>query len=244
MSRFNFNHVGRVYTSGGNIGSYQIVIDTDYNTRDYVDSGECVVDNNCYDQFRFVPKAASGAEMGILALINGLANPDATGVAYNTHGIAPGATLDVITTPVVGATEGNIVDAIYRARSIDVARDSGADKDRNIVIINNNMADSSLNGNLVGAYVTTHTATGASYGALYETLQIGLANNTKQDAYVFAARDGGAADVGLLAALPISSHGTSIAPYSIIVVAAEDGQTPCGSGSNVQPNLHRRTGRV
>ena len=230
---FNFDHVGRVYTDGGNIGSYQIVMRSGTEVRDDSDSAECVVDNACYDSA--VPAAASGAEMGILALINGLANPAATGVAYNTHGIAPGATLDVITAPAVGATGHIGADTIYRARGIDVARDSGADKDRNIVIINNNMADSSLDGNLVGDYVTTHTATGASYGALYETLQIGLANNAKQDAYVFAARDGGAADVGLLAALPISSRGTSIAPYSIIVVAAEVGQTPCGSGSNVQP---------
>ena len=233
----NFNHVGRVYTDGGNIGSYQIFIDSNYGVRDDSDYGECVGNNACYGDD--VPAVASGAEMGILALINGLANPSATGVAYNTHGIAPGATLNVFTSRAAGLRRGNIVDTIYRARGIDVARDvsSGniiADKDRNIVIINNNMAASTATGAVTQVSVNTITTTGGAYKTMYETLQVGLNNTNKQDAYVFAARDGGAADIGLLAALPISTHGTSISDYSIIVVAAEDGQTPCGGDPRVR----------
>ena len=188
--------------------------------------------NDCYESV--VPGVASGAEMGILALINGLANPAATGSAYNTHGIAPGAQLDVITTLAVGTTGENNVDAIYRARGIDVAQDSGADDDRNIVIIQNGIASADQTGAVTSSDVNTLTTGSGAYKAIYETLQVGLADNAKQDAYVFAARDGGAADVGLLAALPISTHGTTISDYSIIVVAAESGQTPCGSVAAVQ----------
>ena len=166
---FDFNHLGRVYTDGGNIGSYQIILNSSNRVRDGSASGECITDNACYvARFDFVPDAASGAEMGILALINGLANPSATGVAYNTHGIAPGARLNVFTTPAAGAsghTSGYTgADAIYRARGIDVGRDSGADKDRNIVIINNNMTDSRLDidSPIDGTYVTTPYGNGCA----------------------------------------------------------------------------------
>ena len=242
-ARFNFSHVGRVYTDGGNIGSYQIVMNTgtglDRAIRDDSDSGECITNEDCYGEEIVVPVAASGAEMGILALINGLMNPDATGVAYNTHGIAPGATLNVVTTPAAGATGHISADTIYRARGIDVARDVSsenviADKDRNIVIINNNMATSFVTGAVTQVSVNTITTTPGSYRPIYETLQVGLADNDKQDAYVFAAADGRRNDVGIFAAMPISTHGTSIVPYSIIVVAAEGGQTPCGGNPRVQ----------
>ena len=93
--------------------------------------------------------------------------------------------------PAAGANGHNGADTIYRARSIDVARDSGADKDRNIVIINNNMAVSTATGAVTSSAVNTITTTGGAYKSIYETLQIGLANTNKQDAYVFAARDGG-----------------------------------------------------
>ena len=226
-----FQHVGRVYDSG-NLRSYQIVIDTENAVRADDDDGECVANNDCYESI--VPGVASGAEMGILALINGLANPAATGSAYNTHGIAPGAQLDVITTLAVGTTGENNVDAIYRARGIDVAQDSGADDDRNIVIIQNGIASSTLTDTITFDRVNTHTTTGGTYVSIYETLQVGLNDDKKQDAYVFAARDGGAADVGILAALPVSTHGTSMAEYSIIVVAAESGQTQCGGNPRVR----------
>ena len=179
--------------------------------------------------------------MGILALINGLMNPTATGVGYNTHGIAPGAKLDVFTTPTFGAGGRNTVDAIYRARGIDVAQDvSGgniiADDDRNIVIINNNMRVTNFDGSdiIAPSTVTLHSGLDATLGGIYKTLQVGLADTATQDAYIFPAADGRANNPGITAMLPISTKDTSIAPYSIIVVAAEKDETPCGGESKVQ----------
>ena len=230
-----FAHVGRFYASG-NIRSYQIVMDTSSIVRSAANDGECIANNRCYATD--IPEAANGAEMGILALINGLMNPDTTSLAYNTHGIAPGAKLDVFTTPAAGADGSNHEDAIYRARGIDVAQDSGADDDRNIVIINNNMASSSVTGAVTLADVNDQVGVSDdAYALIYRGLELGLADDAKQDAYIFAAADGRNNDVGMLAALPIvTGRGFSnrIKEYSIIVVAAEKDETPCGGLETVQ----------
>ena len=244
-----YEFVGRRYGTGSNIGSYQIVIRANTAVRNSGDSGECIVNNNCYSAN--APVAASGAEMGVLALINGMMNPGTAPVAVNTHGIAPGATLSVFTTP--AATDAIVPfaapDLVYRARGIDAGYDRDpddsskiiADDDRNIVIIQNNIANTNVNGSATVANVNTRTTGDTAYRRIYRALQVGLVKSTsteeqkqRQDAYVFAARDGAAADVGILAALPISTVGTSIKDYSIIVVAVEDGQTPCGTDLEVQ----------
>ena len=226
------HHAGRVYDSG-NLRSYQVVIQSAHWVRGHAQGGECNTNNNCYDGN--TPEAATGAEMGIFALINGLMNPDAPGVAYNTHGIAPGATLDVITTNKLDIPRANGRDSALRARSIDIGRDSGADGERNIVIIQNGIFSSNQANDITLSGVNSSVGSGADYEGLYEALQVGLADSITQDAYVFAARDGNNKnDVGILAALPISTEGTSILDYSIIVVAVEDGQTPCGSNAKVR----------
>ena len=231
----DMHYVGRVYDSG-NIRSYQIVMDTDNEVRNDADKNECNTNNNCYASG--VPAVANGAEMGILALINGLMNPDATGVAYNTHGIVPGAKLDVITTPAVGAGH-NGADTIYRARSIDVGRDvtdAGvfkADGDRNIVIIQNNLAASGATGDVGSDATAVTTASTGVYKAMFDALKVGLADTATQDIYVFAARDGNKDDVGLLAGLSLATA-SGFAEYSIIVVAVEDDTTQCGSNTDVQ----------
>ena len=53
---------------------------------------------------------------------------------------------------------------------------------------------------------------------------------------MFAALDGRTLDPGLLASLSLSRNGASLYEYSIIVVALpEADQTPCGTGSRLQP---------
>ena len=225
------HHAGRTYDSG-NLRSYQVVIRSTDWVRGHAQSGECNTNNDCYDGQ--TSEAANGREMGIFALINGLMNPDATGVAANTHGIAPGATLDVITTNTLDKGRSNAEDSVYRARSIDIGRDSGADDERNIVIIQNGISSSNLGNNMTPTRVNNSVGSTGEYNSLYKALQVGLADTTTQDAYVFAARDGDKDDVGILAALPISTVDTSILEYSIIVVAVEDGQTQCGSNTDVQ----------
>ena len=236
-----FHHVGRTYdATGNNIRSYQVVIQSLDWVRGPGQSEECLADDNsdsdgCYDGA--TSDLADGSEMGIFALINGLMNPDATGVTYNTHGIAPGAKLDVITTNELNEDRSNARDSVLRARSIDIGRDSGIDDERNIVIIQNGIAANSNDGTLTN--VNDDTESGGDHQSLYEALQEGLADNTPQqqqmqDAYVFAAQDGDEDDVGSLAATPISTEGTSILKYSIIVVAVEADQTECGSNTMVQ----------
>ena len=96
VTHSGFSHVGRLYGGASNIRSYQIVLDSIL-TRQSGDSGECIANNNCYNATHGTPPAASDAEMGVLALINGML--DGAGGTANTHGVAPGATLDVFTTP-------------------------------------------------------------------------------------------------------------------------------------------------
>ena len=234
-----YQHIGLVYSDESNIASHQIVFDPSLAVRDNGDSGECITDNACYAAN--VPEAATAAEMGLLALINGLMNPRAPNVEANTHGIAPAAKLNVFTAPTVGATGHVSSDLIYRARGIDVGRDRTgagalkADETRNIVLVQNVMAASSEAGDVGvdAANVDAVVANTATYEGLYKALRVGIDNNEEQDAYVFAARDSNAADVGLLAALPIAT-GSGFKGYSIIVVAVEDSQTPCGSNTEVQ----------
>ena len=237
----SYQHVGRLYGDGSNIASYQIIFDSSLTVRDDDDSGECVVNNDCYATH--VPEAATVAEMGLFALINGLMNPNAPNVQANTHGIAPGATLNVFTSPAVGATGHVSNDLIYRARGIDVGRDRDtngvliADETRNIVLVQNGMASSEIR---ASASIGTDTRTIDAivtdelvYKGFYEALRVGLADNEKQDAYVFAARDGNATDVGLLAGLSIATN-SGFKEYSIIAVAVENDQTPCGDNAQVQ----------
>ena len=238
-------NVGRIYDSG-NIVSYQIITSTANganNVRDDDDEGECIANNDCYSAS--MPSAASGAEMGVLALINGLANPSATGVAYNTHGIAPGAQLSVITTlPFAINSKNHGVDLIYRARGINAGYDRDdsdnviADTDRNIVIIQDGIADNLLTqaatvANVDDAVGLSGSSITDNYKSFFGALKDGLADTDEQDAYVFTAREGGADDVGLLAALAIAT-GAGFAPYSIIAVAAESGATQCGSLAALQ----------
>ena len=234
-----FHHVGRTYAIGNNIRSYQVVIQSLDWVRGPGQSEECLADDNSTATAAMMAppqRLADDAEMGVFALINGLMNPDATGVTYNTHGIAPGATLDVITTNTLNRDRSNGRDSVLRARSIDIGRDSGIDDERNIVIIQNGIAANSNDGTLTN--VNTDTS-GGKHQSLYEALQEGLADDTPQqqrmqDAYVFAAQDGDEDDVGSLAATPISTEGTSILKYSIIVVAVEAEQAECGSNTMVQ----------
>ena len=225
------HHAGRTYDTG-NIRSYQVVIRSTDWVRGGGQSGECNADNDCYDGNTSGP--ADGAEMGIFALINGMMNPDATGVGYNTHGIAPGARLDVVTSNPLDDGRSNGRDMALRARSIDIGRDSGADDERNIVIIQDSIRSVDLRQDLTRKRVNDAVGDGKDYKGIYEALQIGLADTNEQDAYVFAARGGNKGDVGILAGLPISTKGDSIKEYSIIVVAAEASQTQCGSNTVVQ----------
>ena len=104
----------------------------------------------------------------------------------------------------------------------------------NIVIIQNGISSSNLGNNMTPTRVNNSVGNTGEYNGLYKALQVGLADTTTQDAYVFAARDGDKDDVGILAALPISTVDTSILDYSIIVVAVEADQTECGSNADVQ----------
>ena len=235
------HHAGRTYDTG-NIRSYQVVIRSTDWVRGGGQSGECNADNDCYDGNTSGP--ADGAEMGIFALINGMMNPDATGVGYNTHGIAPGARLDVVTSNPLDDARSNGRDMALRARSIDIGRDSGADDERNIVIIQDSIRSVDLQQDLTRKRVNDAVGDGKDYKGIYEALQIGLADTDEQDAYVFAARGGNKGDVGILAGLPISNKGDSIKEYSIIVVAAEASQTQCGSNTVVQEICIAAPGQV
>ena len=91
--------------------------------RDDGDVGECAgVDGTTVDgrddgtgcYANNVPLQANAKEMGLLALITGLL--DGEGGDANTHGIAPRASLRVITAPTfIGNTGANIVSAARRA---------------------------------------------------------------------------------------------------------------------------------
>ena len=81
----------------------------------------------------------------------------------NTHGIAPGATLDVITTNTLDKGRSNAEDSVYRARSIDIGRDSGADGERNIVIIQNGISSSNLGNNMTPTRVNNSVGNTGEY---------------------------------------------------------------------------------
>ena len=141
----DYNHVGRVYAETSNIASYQIVADS-ISTAFQNEKGDSLSDFTGID-------LASDADMGLLALINGLLDPirsdSATELNANTHGIAPLAYLHVFSSFRAGQFTGG--DLIYRARGIDVARDRDddgnliADDTRNIVLVHNTIADNTLN---------------------------------------------------------------------------------------------------
>ncbi|MBC6444098.1 MAG: hypothetical protein GDA50_01515, partial [Alphaproteobacteria bacterium GM202ARS2] len=231
----NYQHIGRFYTSTGNVESYELVVTSDTAVRE---------DNN--GDSSGVPALASAQQMGLLALINGLL--DGQGGAGNTHGVAPGAILRVLTSVQAGASGFNPTDLIYRARGIDVARDrSGgnviADSTRNIVLIQNTLAASSAGG-AVGDDTTNVDALvkdSGVYKDLYAALTAGapelgvladLADRRKQDIFVFAAADGRGTekDAGLLAALPASFEGRDISLYSVVAVAVESAANAyCGT---------------
>ena len=139
-----YNHIGRVYGDASNIASYQIVATS--STEFQIDNGNLSSSGNGITAIA----EASDADMGLLALINGLLDPSrsdtAAKLAANTHGIAPLAYLHVLTSFKAGQTNFNGTDLIYRARGIDVGRDRDgdgnliADDDRNIVLIQNTIA--------------------------------------------------------------------------------------------------------
>ena len=139
----NYQHVGRLYSLLSNIASHQIVVDS-----------SAVVQNDGGTAHNDVASLAlaTDADMGVLALINGLLDParsDSTAeLNANTHGIAPYARLDVLTSLKAGDAHFNGADLIYRARGIDFGRDRRngnliADDARNIVLIQNTIAHAS-----------------------------------------------------------------------------------------------------
>ncbi|MBC6444929.1 MAG: S8 family serine peptidase [Alphaproteobacteria bacterium GM202ARS2] len=236
-----FQHIGRVYEDGSNIGSYQIVIDPATAVRDAGDEGECVVNEDCYASG--VPAIASGAEMGVLALINGLL--DGQGGAGNTHGIAPAATLNVYTGAQVGATGDNYLDLVYRARGIDVGRDINADDavvgddDRNIVIIQSDMLRNLASGATVpdpSTGITNLRSNNSAVDNFYKALEVGAADTATQDAFIFVADDAHRADddpnkgyAGYVETLGVINSMQTLYNYSLLVVAAEDGQVGCAA---------------
>ena len=187
--------------------------------------------------------------MGLLALINGLLDPsrsDSTAeLNANTHGIAPLAYLHVFSSFKANETNFNGTDLIYRARGIDVGRDRDddgnliADDDRNIVLVQNTIADSALSQAATQANI--HDAVGLAgssitdrYKSLYDALKVGVANTSTQDIYVFAAADGRGTekDPGLLASIAGAQENSNrvFADYSLIVTAAEMAANAyCGS---------------
>ena len=112
------------------------------------------------------------------------------------------------------------------ARSLPMA-------DRNIVIIQNNLAASTATGDVGSDATAVTTASTGVYKAMFDALKVGLADTNTQDIYVFAARDGNKDDVGLLAGLPIATN-SGFAKYSIIAVAVESGTTQCGANTAIQ----------
>ena len=251
-----YQHVGRAYTDGGNVGFYMVVTDAFSGNRNNDDSGDCV-NRACYITLGSAAniKIASGAEMGLLALINGLANPDADDVAANTHGIAPGATLSVLATTRFSGTSSNSADAAYKARGINPGLDfSGgavtADDTRNIVLTYNSLINDH----------TGEVGSGEIGGmtALLRAFAVGAADSVTQDAFIFAARDkdgsfraaqndnsgsnnfegttSAATDVGVLASQIVTNAASrnAIGDFTIIAVAAEEGTTPCGSNTFVR----------
>ena len=232
----DYNHVGRVYAETSNIASYQIVADS-ISTAFQNEKGDSLSDFTGID-------LASDADMGLLALINGLLDPsrsDSTAeLNANTHGIAPLAYLHVFSSFRAGQFTGG--DLIYRARGIDVARDRDddgkliADDTRNIVLVHNTIADNTLNqavtqtriNDVVGVAGSTIDDT---YEGLYDGFKVGVADTAEQDIYVFAAEDGRTNDAGLLASIAAAQESGNrlFADYSIVVVAAGAGtRTPCG----------------
>ena len=233
----DYSHIGRVYTDASNIASYQIVV------RSKTDVQK---DDGTPDSDVSTLALASDADMGLLALINGLLDParsDSTAeLNANTHGIAPLASMHVFTSFKANETHFNGSDLMYRARGIDVARDRDddgkliADDDRNIVLVHNTIADNALNqaatqANIDDAVGLAGSSIDDSYKSLYDALKVGVADTTEQDIYVFAAADGRTNDAGLLASMAAAQESGNrlFADYSIVVVAAEAGQTPCGN---------------
>ena len=96
----NFQHVGRVYGSASNIASYQIVINTGAGIQK---------DDGTADSEIAPLTLATDAEMGLLALINGLLDPSRsdteTKLDNNTHGIAPFARLNLFTSFTAGVMQ-------------------------------------------------------------------------------------------------------------------------------------------
>ena len=234
---YNLHHIGRRYTRASNIVSYQHVVAAAQSLQD--DDGGDVSGVS----------VASDASMGIMALINGLRDPERSitdaALAANTHGVAPEALLHVFSSPSVGMGGFNAFDLISRARGIDLDRERTedgrlrADATRNIVLIQNDLAAAARTEAVTQAHIdaVVGTVSGAltdDYKAVYDALKVGIADTAKQDIYVFAAADGRSTqrDVGLLAALPMAKEadaGQSLQPYALAVVAAEaDSTSYCG----------------
>ena len=234
----NFNHIGRVYGETSNIASYQIVADSSTTFQD--DAGDDLSGITGIN-------LASDADMGLLALINGLLDPSRSDTQLklftNTHGIAPLAYLHVFSSFQAGQTNFNGTDLIYRARGIDVGRDRDgdgnliADDTRNIVLVHNTIAEAAIPSAANQTNVNNASNSNA-YSSFYDALIVGVADTAEQDIYVFAAEDGRTTDAGLLASLAAAQEDTDndgtvdtrlFEDYSIVVVAAGSGtRTPCG----------------
>ena len=111
----DLQHIGRVYTDTSNIASYQIIIENDAIFQNSTGTAQSGITDFTL---------ASDAEMGVLALINGLLDPSRSTtqaiLATNTHGIAPLARLNVFTSYTPNDSDFNAADLIYRARGIDL----------------------------------------------------------------------------------------------------------------------------
>ena len=234
----SYTHIGRIYGEASNIASYQAVVSV--LTAFHDKQGKLADDISTLT-------LASDADMGLLALINGLLDParsdSAAELNANTHGIAPLASMDVFTSFKANESGFNGSDLMYRARGIDLSRnrdDDGAliaDDDRNIVLVQNTVAHKDRVEAATQAHINevVGVASGTiddSYKSLYDALKVGVADTAEQDIYVFAAEDGRSNDAGLLASLAAAQESGDrlFADYSIVVVAAGAGsRTPCGS---------------
>ena len=191
-------YVGRTYAATSNIESHQIVIDPTVQLQNADGSDTAII-----AQLFGVRDAA---DMGVMALINGLINPtassDAAKYASNTHGIAPGARLSVFSTPKLGTDEDAPADLIARARGIDLGHNN-ENPERNIVLLSNTIvaddgAAVTLGSLIDAASPQPDDAKGENYRAVYNGLARGViapqratdAQRGVQDIYVFAASDG------------------------------------------------------
>ena len=238
--------LGALYDENSNIVSHEIV----------VTGATQLIKNDLFEYENSAPTLATAEQMGLLALINGLRNPEDSQQDVNTHGIAPDASLFVYTSPKVGATGFNGADLIYRARGFDAITENNPKRD--IVLIQNVIASEARTekatqdnvNDVVGLPCTPACTTIADdYKAIYDALKAGVSvsDSATQDIYVFAAQDGrgdsksgsdpvvtGKGDAGLLASLA-AAQGDVLKDYSIVVVAAEQYQSFTGA-NNYQEN--------